>query len=177
MQALAAMPVPDSQQLGPAPAAPFPALKHRPVTPSWDVCVHCRRSKLGCDTQKPCRRCIRRGRESTCVSWRDASEAAGGHGRGRPARRRDLGEPEAGRKRRKSREQGSASAAPPSALTLLQAAAMDSDDTDVMVSCGAVDDGDGSTGWSEDEDDFSQGLKYLEALPMPDDFVFPASTE
>jgi hypothetical protein len=35
-----------------------------------DACAGCRRSKVKCDEQKPCRRCLRDGRQVECVSWR-----------------------------------------------------------------------------------------------------------
>ena len=31
------------------------------------ACVHCKASHVACDAQRPCKRCIRRGTEATCV--------------------------------------------------------------------------------------------------------------
>ena len=42
-----------------------------------DACTNCRRSKLKCDEEKPCTRCIMRGRAADCASWReDAAKAS-----------------------------------------------------------------------------------------------------
>ena len=35
-----------------------------------DACASCRRSKVKCDEEKPCRRCVKHGRAASCASWR-----------------------------------------------------------------------------------------------------------
>ena len=35
-----------------------------------DACASCRRSKVKCDEEKPCRRCFKHGRAASCASWR-----------------------------------------------------------------------------------------------------------
>jgi len=61
--------------VSPAPAAPLPGKKRRrpPNTSSNDVCESCRRSKVRCEKDKPCRRCMQAGRADSCVSWRASS--------------------------------------------------------------------------------------------------------
>eukprot|EP00802_Teleaulax_amphioxeia_P022211 Tamp_22634.p1 GENE.Tamp_22634~~Tamp_22634.p1 ORF type:complete len:323 (-),score=31.56 Tamp_22634:108-941(-) len=42
-----------------------------------DACTSCRRSKVKCDEEKPCRRCVKHGRAAACASWReDAAKAS-----------------------------------------------------------------------------------------------------
>ena len=36
-----------------------------------DACTSCRRSKVKCDEEKPCRRCVKHGRAAACASWRE----------------------------------------------------------------------------------------------------------
>ena len=35
-----------------------------------DACAVCRRSKVKCDEEKPCQRCVKHGRADACISWR-----------------------------------------------------------------------------------------------------------
>ena len=60
-----------------------------------DACAACRRSKVKCDEDKPCRRCLRDGRRVECVSWRDSAlqpganeDASDGAGQAVPKKRR-----------------------------------------------------------------------------------------
>jgi hypothetical protein len=48
---------------------PATAGKRRRITIS-ESCASCRRSKVRCDEQKPCTRCVKQGQAETCVSWR-----------------------------------------------------------------------------------------------------------
>jgi len=49
--------------------APDAAVKRKRHTIS-DACAVCRRSKVKCDEEKPCQRCVRHGRADACISWR-----------------------------------------------------------------------------------------------------------
>ena len=62
--------------LAPQPASiDHPAKRKRQNTSN--ACAACRRSKVKCDEDKPCRRCLRDGRHIECVSWRDSALRAG----------------------------------------------------------------------------------------------------
>ncbi len=69
----------------PAPA-PVPGKKRRrPNTSCNDVCESCRRSKVRCEKDKPCRRCIQAGRADSCVSWRASTTESPAPKASRPA--------------------------------------------------------------------------------------------
>ena len=55
-----------------APQAGTGKRRRSPNTSSHHVCDSCRRSKVRCEKDKPCRRCIKAGWGDTCVSWRTA---------------------------------------------------------------------------------------------------------
>jgi hypothetical protein len=153
-------------------ADPPRASKRKPITSSSDVCVHCRRSKLGCEPAKPCRRCVRKGCADTCVSWRETQMASGG-------------------------EQGVAGSLDEGAIIAFEAGSMKAgssspaaswESEDLRDALGAkaaasvgpagaevaLDFKDMSMEWSDDNaDDFSWGLKYLKTRPLPEDFVIP----
>ena len=169
-------------------AAPSRTSQRRSNTPSSDVCVHCRRSKLGCEPDKPCRRCVQRGCADTCVSWRETQMASGGEqGAAGSARRQkdcEVARVRAGGKRRRRMDEGKEKAMRESkmddstddARSESEASSYSSPVSPASTLMGAgLDDQNGFVErdpdeWSDDEDDFSRGLKYLKTLPLPEDF-------
>ena len=54
-------------------ACPEPRRKKSRTRPTVDVCEGCRQSKVRCDEERPCSRCVKKNLQSSCVSWRKGS--------------------------------------------------------------------------------------------------------
>ena len=147
------------------------ASKRKPSTPSSDVCVHCRVSKLGCEPDKPCRRCVRKGCADTCVSWRETQMTSGGEKGAAGMSDEGAIAFEAGSMKAGLSSTASSWASEDLRDALGAKAAASAGTAGAKV---AVDFEDTSMQWSDDDaDDFSRGLKYLKTRPLPEDFVVP----
>jgi len=151
-------------------AGPSRASKRKPATLSSDVCVHCRRNKLGCEPDKPCRRCIRKGCADTCVSWREAQMASGGEQGAAVSARRHEGAIDI-------EDEDKKAASSPPAASWSSEDLRDASDARAAASAGparakvAADVKDPSVECSDDDaDHFSWGLRYLKTRPLPEDF-------
>ena len=176
--------------------------RRSPNTQSTNVCFSCRKSKLRCDGEKPCRRCVKRGCPASCVPWREMTAAereARSEGQDGAEKRPIASEPadaDATRKRPRtgevsnyevSRNETRLGAEPaPSWVPAALPVGRDFEDellADSLYDASSysdmstdIDDSAScaSFKWSDDDaDDFSRDLRYLRTMPLPDDLHIP----
>ena len=57
-------------------ALPMPPSKKKRTRSTTDVCAACRLSKVRCEEERPCTRCVKHNWQDSCVSWRLVDEPA-----------------------------------------------------------------------------------------------------
>lgn len=163
--------------------------KRKRRTTVSDACTSCRRSKVKCDEERPCLRCIKHDWQDSCVSWSEVKAARAQDSGDKnvqqpsfdPVATADKAKPDASRENAKQmpsaqHDPGRERNQTDLYVDLLQDARQEYERQEFdSASCTTL--SEAATDWSHDEDDdFFKAMEFLKAFPVPRDHPLAQDT-